>query len=54
MGWQGSPHLKILCGGEAFHRALANQLLVRGASLWNLYGPTESTNLVNCLQGLVH
>jgi amino acid adenylation domain-containing protein len=42
-GWQGSPRLKILCGGEALSRSLADQLLERGAALWNLYGPTETT-----------
>jgi amino acid adenylation domain-containing protein len=42
-GWQGSSQLKILCGGEALPRDLAEQLLEKGASLWNLYGPTETT-----------
>jgi amino acid adenylation domain-containing protein len=42
-GWQGSPSLKMLCGGEALPLDLAQQLLARGASLWNLYGPTETT-----------
>ena len=42
-GWQGRPHLKILCGGEALSRELADQLLSRCASLWNMYGPTETT-----------
>ena len=42
-GWQGSKQLKILCGGETLPRELANQLRERGASLWNLYGPTETT-----------
>jgi amino acid adenylation domain-containing protein/thioester reductase-like protein len=42
-GWQGNSRLKILCGGEALTRALADQLLDRAASLWNLYGPTETT-----------
>lgn len=42
-GWQGRPTLKMLCGGEAMTRSLANQLLDKGASLWNLYGPTETT-----------
>lgn len=42
-GWEGSPHLKALCGGEAWSRGLANQLLQRTASLWNMYGPTETT-----------
>jgi amino acid adenylation domain-containing protein len=42
-GWQGSEHLKVLCGGEAFSRQLANQLLQKSGSLWNMYGPTETT-----------
>jgi amino acid adenylation domain-containing protein len=42
-GWQGSDHLKILCGGEALSSELAGQLLTRSLSLWNMYGPTEST-----------
>jgi len=42
-GWQGKADLKILCGGEALPLDLAQQLLPRAASLWNLYGPTETT-----------
>ena len=42
-GWQSTPGLKILCGGEAMPGELANQLLGRCASLWNMYGPTETT-----------
>ncbi|HAG82187.1 MAG TPA: non-ribosomal peptide synthetase, partial [Cyanobacteria bacterium UBA12227] len=42
-GWQGSQELKILCGGEALPRDLAEQLLASGAAVWNLYGPTETT-----------
>lgn len=42
-GWEGTKHLKILCGGEALPKALANQLLEKGGCLWNLYGPTETT-----------
>ncbi|WP_419183617.1 non-ribosomal peptide synthase/polyketide synthase [Scytonema hofmannii] len=38
-----SSHLKILCGGEALPWELAHQLCTRSASLWNLYGPTETT-----------
>ncbi|HXM36670.1 MAG TPA: amino acid adenylation domain-containing protein, partial [Pyrinomonadaceae bacterium] len=41
--WQGDETLKILCGGEALSRELADQLLARGAAVWNLYGPTETT-----------
>ncbi|MDQ2855409.1 MAG: AMP-binding protein, partial [Acidobacteriota bacterium] len=43
LGWQGSRHLKILCGGEALPDALKQDLLARCAELWNLYGPTETT-----------
>jgi amino acid adenylation domain-containing protein len=42
-GWEGTPGLKILCGGEAMPGELAGQLLPRCASLWNMYGPTETT-----------
>ncbi|HKQ88382.1 MAG TPA: amino acid adenylation domain-containing protein [Candidatus Acidoferrales bacterium] len=42
-GWRGKSDLKILCTGEALSRDLADQLLARGASVWNLYGPTETT-----------
>ncbi|MEO7020993.1 MAG: amino acid adenylation domain-containing protein, partial [Ktedonobacteraceae bacterium] len=43
IGWAGSAGLKILCGGEALSLDLAQKLRVRGASLWNMYGPTETT-----------
>ncbi len=43
VGWSGDNHLKILCGGEALGRDLANKLLARCAELWNMYGPTETT-----------
>jgi amino acid adenylation domain-containing protein len=42
-GWPGSDYLRILCGGESLPSELAAQLLTRGAALWNLYGPTETT-----------
>ncbi|MES1240102.1 MAG: amino acid adenylation domain-containing protein [Acidobacteriota bacterium] len=41
-GWRAEG-LKILCGGEALPRDLADRLLGSGAELWNLYGPTETT-----------
>jgi amino acid adenylation domain-containing protein len=41
-GWQGGPHFKVLCGGEALPRDLAQMLAQRCGSLWNLYGPTET------------
>ncbi|KAI0121285.1 polyketide synthase [Xylariales sp. AK1849] len=43
-GWQGQPRLmKILCGGEALPRPLADRLLACGDMMWNMYGPTEVT-----------
>ena len=42
-GWDGSPALKVLCGGEMFPRELANELVKRAKSVWNMYGPTETT-----------
>lgn len=42
-GWPGDKTLKILCGGEALPPTLAQQLLEHSASLWNMYGPTETT-----------
>jgi amino acid adenylation domain-containing protein len=42
-GWQGDPDLRILCGGEAMPRALADKLLPGVGELWNMYGPTETT-----------
>ncbi|MGB7332615.1 MAG: amino acid adenylation domain-containing protein, partial [Terriglobales bacterium] len=42
-GWEGKPALKVLCGGEAFPRDLANELVRRAQSVWNMYGPTETT-----------
>jgi polyketide synthase PksJ len=42
-GWSPSPSMKMLCGGEALPRDLAARLVQNGATLWNLYGPTETT-----------
>ncbi len=42
-GWRGSPELRILCGGEALSRDLANELLECSGQLYNMYGPTETT-----------
>ncbi len=42
-GWTGTPALKVLCGGEALSRDLANRLLEYSAAVWNMYGPTETT-----------
>ena len=42
-GWEGNAELKILCGGESWSVELASELLQRCESLWNMYGPTETT-----------
>jgi len=42
-GWEGTPGLSMLCGGEALAPDLAARLRGRGAALWNVYGPTETT-----------
>ncbi len=41
--WDGRPGLRALCGGEALPHGLAEGLLPRVGTLWNLYGPTETT-----------
>src|SRR3712207_4177203 len=41
--WEGNPRLRILCGGEALDRELAERLRARCSALWNMYGPTETT-----------
>ena len=47
-GWSGKSNLKMLVGGEALSGFLARKMLFRGASLWNLYGPTETTIWSSC------
>ncbi|KTC92608.1 MULTISPECIES: non-ribosomal peptide synthetase [Legionella] len=42
-GWTGRAGLRALCGGERMPQDLAQDLLDRGCSLWNMYGPTETT-----------
>jgi amino acid adenylation domain-containing protein len=42
-GWKGQPQLKVLCGGEALPRDLADSLLACSEQVWNVYGPTETT-----------
>jgi non-ribosomal peptide synthetase component F len=41
--WQKAYAIKILSGGEALKKELADQLLKRCTALWNMYGPTETT-----------
>jgi amino acid adenylation domain-containing protein len=42
-GWKGDRRLKALCGGEAMDRQLAAELVSTCGSVWNMYGPTETT-----------
>ncbi|KAK7429151.1 hypothetical protein QQZ08_004366 [Neonectria magnoliae] len=43
-GWKGTPRLsKIICGGEPLSRQLADRLLASADSVWNVYGPSETT-----------
>jgi amino acid adenylation domain-containing protein len=42
-GFKAPKDFRILCGGEALPRDLADDLLATGAQVWNLYGPTETT-----------
>jgi amino acid adenylation domain-containing protein len=42
-GWTGDRRLKVLCGGEAMDRDLAARLVSTCGSVWNMYGPTETT-----------
>lgn len=47
-GWEGSETIKLLCGGEAMTENLARQLQQRSGSVWNMYGPTETTIWSSC------
>lgn len=43
-GWKGSPKFsKSICGGEPLSRQLADRLLACADSVWNVYGPSETT-----------
>ncbi|HEY0022709.1 MAG TPA: non-ribosomal peptide synthase/polyketide synthase [Longimicrobium sp.] len=42
-GWEGAPDVRALCGGEALPAELASALRSRVGTLWNVYGPTETT-----------
>jgi amino acid adenylation domain-containing protein len=42
-GWRGDLQLQLLCGGEAMTPELADALRRRCRTLWNVYGPTETT-----------
>lgn len=47
-GFRAKPNFKMLCGGEALPRELANRLLEGSGTLWNMYGPTETTIWSSC------
>ena len=47
-GFRAKPGFKMLCGGEALSRELANRLLEGPGALWNMYGPTETTIWSSC------
>jgi len=49
-GWNGQPRLKVMCGGEAVSRELAERILATGSELWNVYGPTETTIYASALR----
>ena len=49
-GWTGNSDLKVLCGGEALDRELAEQLHSASGDVWNMYGPTETTIWSSCHQ----
>src|ERR1019366_8393481 len=47
-GFRAPAEFKMLCGGEALPRDLANRLLAGPGELWNMYGPTETTIWSSC------
>jgi amino acid adenylation domain-containing protein len=49
-GYRAKPGFKMLCGGEALPRELADRLLEGAGELWNMYGPTETTIWSSCIQ----
>jgi amino acid adenylation domain-containing protein len=50
-GWEGTAGLKLLIGGEATPGELADRLVERAGSVWNMYGPTETT-IWSCIHRL--
>jgi len=41
--WSPSTKIKVLCGGEPFPVDLAKDLIKKADSVWNVYGPTETS-----------
>ena len=48
--WPGDRHLVALCGGEAMPVHFRGRFQGRCKSLWNLYGPTETTIWSSCVE----
>ncbi|MDF2431590.1 MAG: hypothetical protein JWP44_1221 [Mucilaginibacter sp.] len=42
-GWDSYLPLKVITGGEALAKDLASRLIGKVSSIWNMYGPTETT-----------
>ncbi|HEV2268384.1 MAG TPA: amino acid adenylation domain-containing protein [Steroidobacteraceae bacterium] len=47
-GFRAPAGFRMLCGGEALPRDLADRLLAHDGELWNMYGPTETTIWSSC------
>lgn len=42
-GWEYGGKIKVLCGGEPLPVQLCEKISARADSVWNMYGPTETT-----------
>ncbi len=49
-GWNGNKQLKVLCGGEVLPKGLADRLLEKVGSVWNMYGAPETTSWATICQ----
>jgi non-ribosomal peptide synthetase component F len=49
-GRRGNRRLTAAAGGETLTAGLARALLQRCGSVWNAYGPTETTDLTNVVR----
>ena len=50
-GWECIRDVVLLSGGEAIHQALNDLLTEKNDTVWNLYGPTETT-IWSCISPL--
>jgi amino acid adenylation domain-containing protein len=48
--WSSLKRIKVLTGGEALDETLAHRLLNSGHTVFNMYGPTETTIWSSCFQ----